>query len=305
MVNATELVRFFISLINTWLIQVTLMTFYSSEPDERFFSKMNIDFRVQTEALERLIFKHSLALWENQAPPCTMQVHRISCHSRKYRLWNFWNFFVELIWIRFSPPNYSRYLIFLFQPLSYKSMLDSWLLLNSISLWSSLWYNIKICLCPDSVLGSVGIAEYAKFVNQHFINYCALIPCVNDLQKTPQSYNMNKLVHCKCPYCHRMPLLISLFWIAREYGHINITLFHNISYFSVGLISLGTALHSSSYTASGLWFTSSLSSFAKHCHTLSCYFIDLYYSLFYTNFPMETKPKNQLYHCEHSYRSLK
>lgn len=58
-------IRFFISLINMWLIQVTLMTFYSSELDELFFSKMSIDFRVQTEALERLIFKHSLPLPEN------------------------------------------------------------------------------------------------------------------------------------------------------------------------------------------------------------------------------------------------
>lgn len=55
MVNAMELVIFFISLM--WLIQVTSMTFYSSEHDEHFFRKMSIDFKVQTEALERLIFK--------------------------------------------------------------------------------------------------------------------------------------------------------------------------------------------------------------------------------------------------------
>lgn len=52
-----ELVRFFISLINMWLIQVILMTFYFSEHDEQFFRKMSIDFKVQTEAMERLIFK--------------------------------------------------------------------------------------------------------------------------------------------------------------------------------------------------------------------------------------------------------
>lgn len=148
------------------------------------------------------------------------------------------------------------------------------------------------------------VLQSMQSLNLHFINYCALIPCVNDLQRTPQSYNMNKPVHCKCTSCHRMPLPISLFWIARKYGHINITLFHNVSYFSVGLISLGTALHSSSYTASGVWFTSSLSSFAKPWHALSCYIINLYYGLFYTNFPMETKPKNQLYCCEQIHQSL-
>lgn len=127
---------------------------------------------------------------------------------------------------------------------------------------------------------------------------------MNDLQRTTQNYNMNKLVHCKCTYCHGMPLLIYLFWIAEKYGHINITLFHNISCFSVGLISLGMALHSSSYTAPRVWFTSSLSSFAKPWHVLSRYIINLYYGLFYTNFPMETKPKNQFYHCEQIHQSL-